>query len=418
MSRSYRDSPSVLRLRVPHGDGDSSYPFGPDVQGRVQVSVMHRPTPAGPNPVREGQGGVDCPTLPTKLAAGEVAVNHGEVFAVPDRFVLQLPPELTQGCVQNREGKLGFRHPSQVQVFDAQPVVFLDEFGGQLVQPVLALVAHLGVDPVQPMPRLFPVLATLLLAGKFPLRPAKLALCFAVELGWSYSCTVGKHREVFQAEVNSYHPFRVCRGQGCVRHGEFGGQGDVPMPLRIPLERSALDGAINRLALANLDQTDLGDIDFGVFDFDPLGDAEARLIPLLAFEAGEPGPLFKERLERPVEVFQGLLEHLAIGFFQPCHFGPLLQGGQLGGLLVVGQPLPGGGIRLLAPCKAPVPHEPPSSGHTQQSLSLGLGGFHAEAVDLAMDSHSVPRFSQYSTPATHHAMSARGGRGGVHVSHP
>jgi len=34
---------------------------------------------------------------------------------------------------------------------------------------------------------------------------------------------------------------------------------DVPMTLRIPLERSALDGAINRLALANLHPTDLGE---------------------------------------------------------------------------------------------------------------------------------------------------------------
>src|SRR5690606_7259706 len=99
MSRSYRDSPSVLRLRVPHGDGASSYPFGPDVQGRVQVSVMHRPTPAGPNPVREGKVLVDGSALATELAAGEVAVKHHQVLAIPDRLVLQLPPKLTRGRI-------------------------------------------------------------------------------------------------------------------------------------------------------------------------------------------------------------------------------------------------------------------------------------------------------------------------------
>jgi len=244
LCRSYALSPSVLRLRVPHGDGDSSYPFGPDVQGRVQVSVVHRPAPTGPNPVREGKVLVDCPALPTKLAAGEVAVNHTQVFAMPDRLVGKLPPKLAQRCVQNRCGQLGFRHPFQVQVFDAQPVVLLDESGGQLVQPVLSLVADFDVYPVQPMPGFVPVLAPFLLAGKLPLRPAKLALCFAVERGRGDSRTVRKHREVFQAEVNPYDPFRVGRGQGYVGHLELGGQGDVPMPLRIPLERGPLDGAI------------------------------------------------------------------------------------------------------------------------------------------------------------------------------
>jgi hypothetical protein len=48
--------------------------------------------------------------------------------------------------------------------------------------------------------------------------------------------------------------------------------------------------------------------------------------------------------------------------------------------MVWGQPLPGGRIRLLTPCKAPVPHEPPGPCHPQPALGwvpCGNGRHHS-----------------------------------------
>jgi len=149
------------------------------------------------------------------------------------------------------------------------PSYFLDESGGQLVQPVLPLVTNPGMYPVQPMPGFVTVFAPFLLPGKLSLRPAKFAQSFAIELRRCNAGSVAHYRKIFQPEVNSHHPLRVGGEQGYVGHLELGGQADVPVkPLQGPgdagtqvtlavsLEGGPFDGAVYRLALANPDPTD------------------------------------------------------------------------------------------------------------------------------------------------------------------
>ena len=118
MRRSYGSSPSVLRLGMPYRDGDGSHPFGLDVQSRVQIPVVYRSTPTRPDPFRKGEGLIDGSAFPAQFAAGKEAVNHAEVFAMPNAFVLQLPAKLTQGSIQHRFGQLGFRHPFEYAIIE------------------------------------------------------------------------------------------------------------------------------------------------------------------------------------------------------------------------------------------------------------------------------------------------------------
>ena len=97
LARSYRLSTSVLRVGMTYCHGDVSHPFGPDVPGRVEVSVVYRPAPTRPNPVRQRGGLIDTSAVAAGLAAGEEAVYRPEVLPVPHALVLYLPPELAQG---------------------------------------------------------------------------------------------------------------------------------------------------------------------------------------------------------------------------------------------------------------------------------------------------------------------------------
>ena len=56
---------------------------------------------------------------------------------IPGRFVLQLPPKLSQCSIENRFAQLGSRKSFRVQVLDANSFVVTDKLRRELVHEIL-----------------------------------------------------------------------------------------------------------------------------------------------------------------------------------------------------------------------------------------------------------------------------------------
>src|SRR5215469_5232652 len=74
----YIGSLSVSPLGLP--DREDSEPLIVDVDGRVEINIMDRTTPADPIAVRERQGVVDRTASVAHLRRGEETIDHDQVF--------------------------------------------------------------------------------------------------------------------------------------------------------------------------------------------------------------------------------------------------------------------------------------------------------------------------------------------------
>jgi hypothetical protein len=81
------------------------------------------------------------------------ALHTGGLPATPALFVGQDACELAPGGVADRPGEpVVGQHPCHIEVFDREPVVGLDQLVGDLVQEMLADVAHTMVVAAQRLP--------------------------------------------------------------------------------------------------------------------------------------------------------------------------------------------------------------------------------------------------------------------------
>ena len=94
-------------------------------------------TTALPRPIRERQVRIER-TAPRAQLRGRVeASNLDAALEAPRGFVSDLTRKLAEGCVEDRPGQLGFRHPPDVQVLDADAIVLPPQVGCQLVKKSL-----------------------------------------------------------------------------------------------------------------------------------------------------------------------------------------------------------------------------------------------------------------------------------------
>lgn len=79
-----------------------------------------------------------------ELAGREEAVYGDHLFPVPRRLILQLPPELAPGGIQDRPGQLVvLDHVLRSQVLNADQIVVPDKLGRQLVEHILPLIGNM-----------------------------------------------------------------------------------------------------------------------------------------------------------------------------------------------------------------------------------------------------------------------------------
>jgi hypothetical protein len=347
--------------------------------------VMY-PAIAAPLPIREREVAVEGTAGVAHPGRREESIDDHQVLASPQALVLQLSPELAHRGVREALGQLGSHQPFETQILDADPVVILDQLSAQFVKEVAPLVGgspvDLGDGNAGPGFAVAPGLAS----GELPLGSLEFPLPFAEELGGRDRVRpVGEGREVDQPQVDADSLFG--HRQGNVGHLELGRQGDVPVAQGVPLERGGFRRQVHIYRLEDPDLADLGDDDAGAFDLDPLGDAESERIAFPALEPGIASPLLEEITERSVQVLQGLLQGLRVGFLEPCRLGLPLEGRQFGRELLEADRL-AVGLEVVPPSpQAPVPHPSAGTGQAVQDRLLSPGRTHPEAEGFAVGGH-------------------------------
>src|SRR5205085_11453826 len=123
------------------------------VEGRIDVPGMqHAAVWTGPGTVGQRQGFVLEAAGMAQLRGWVETVYHHDRHAIPLTAVLQLSAYHAHGCIVERLRQLGSRKASDVQVFDADRLVILNELRREVVHEVRTLVGNALVDACDPGP--------------------------------------------------------------------------------------------------------------------------------------------------------------------------------------------------------------------------------------------------------------------------
>src|SRR2546430_2097476 len=123
------------------------------------------------------------PALRAGLARGIPAIHLDQDLAVPVAFISELPAYLAERDVVDRTGISPARQRLDVQVFDANQIELTDQTGRELMQGVLALLLHLGMNPRHPQPLLLAPPAACLPTCKAALLLAQVSQSCVITLG-------------------------------------------------------------------------------------------------------------------------------------------------------------------------------------------------------------------------------------------
>src|SRR5436853_2963581 len=121
----------------------------------IDIAVMADPASrALPLPLIQPQLIKGVPALRAGLARGIPAIHLDQDFTVPLAFISELPAHLAERDIVDRTGVSPARQRLDVQVFDTNHIELTHQTGRELMQGVLALLFHLGMDPRHPQPLL------------------------------------------------------------------------------------------------------------------------------------------------------------------------------------------------------------------------------------------------------------------------
>ncbi|MDZ4719325.1 MAG: hypothetical protein SH847_12795, partial [Roseiflexaceae bacterium] len=127
--------------------GKEAEPFSINVDCGIQIAVKGHTTGACPDAICAGEIGINPPAYATGLRGREESPNRDHVGIRPIRFIRQHGSEHTPSGIQNAFGQFGFHQPVDVQIFDGYEVEMPYQFGTQLVQEVIPLVAGFLMQP-------------------------------------------------------------------------------------------------------------------------------------------------------------------------------------------------------------------------------------------------------------------------------
>jgi len=159
-------------------------------------------------------------------------------------------------------------------------------------------------------------------------------------------------------------------------------QADVPVT-GVPLEAGRLGHPFDRPGQSQLDPADLRTVNLLGFHLDPLRDTEGEALVFGPFKLREAGAAFEEIHKGAVQVPQGLLRGLAVGFLEPFQAGPVLRGRQFQVLDDVRQRFAVLGVVILAAGEPPIVDSAAGSGDATQPLFLLQGRLQSKTVGTA-----------------------------------
>lgn len=324
----------------------------------------------------------NVPTAVAPLRGGEEAVHNPQLPAVSLTLVsdhLTEHPERSIGYCLGQWA--AFDHAADVKVLDADAVVAPNQIGGHFIQVVLSGVSNVLLYPGHADALPVPPTTTLDATRENPLCPSKSSLVFARVLRVGDSLSIAGSGQAVDSQVNANRfPGRFKLGKLFVQDQRYevtsaGSFGDcdgrwIRLELATPIHIEPAQPADNQIRVVGVGP---GELECGSRVFGAL------LVPF-SFES-RVGSLLVEKLhEGVVQVPQSLLDGDARDFPQPRCFFFTLPLGQLGGSLVVTNPL----LSEL-PSVGPIPQCPivgiPTTSEDLGKLGLlGLGWRKPESV--------------------------------------
>jgi hypothetical protein len=199
---------------------------GSEVGGSIQVPINDQAAAAADkDPLTEAEVLVVPAAARTGLARRKPAVSDQQLPAPPALFVGHLAAQFGPASVSNRTRQVAVEHhASHVQVFHDQPIVGLDQLGGDLVQIVAPLVGDVGVVAAQPPDDLGPIGRAKLLSGDGAGHTSQTVQA-SLQALWRRPPAdldpVGRsrHRQGAQASIDPYPAVMIVRRPGSMSEG-------------------------------------------------------------------------------------------------------------------------------------------------------------------------------------------------------
>jgi len=145
-----RASGSRTRNRVLATNAVTLLTPGCKIDGGIEVAVKAMSVRTGEESIRQCQFVVACLAYRTYPARWIPAIRHCNHAVTPSLLVVDQPGELPPSGIRNSSGESVVRHHAgDVQIFEDEPVVGLDQLAGDLVKEMPANVADTMVMPTQ-----------------------------------------------------------------------------------------------------------------------------------------------------------------------------------------------------------------------------------------------------------------------------
>lgn len=262
---------------------------------------------------------LDHPANRTNFGRGVESIYPFGHSTRPCTFIVQEDSESTPPAIANRLGKMMiFEHPADIQVFNLDISVLVDDLSTEFVQKIIALVGNFLMLPGYRKPRLLPALASFLTTAKATLQPFKALLGFPeilrmINLYLSVYGS-GQNGKMLKAQVNTYHAQWWCG----VLDFNLTLNRDVVFAAGGFADSTVFHLAVNRAVENSPYPTNFGQIDTAAVNLEPLWVTDGLMV-MFTFEFWVFCPALEEVFVGPVKVFEFLLKYLTIGFFQPGH---------------------------------------------------------------------------------------------------
>ena len=207
------------------------------------------------------------------------------------------------------------KHPLHIEVFHADDLVLIHQFGRQLVKHIAAAVRHSFMAASDLDALLFPVRRTFLLTGQPALLAPEFGFHLPQILGIRIFASVAVNRKGLEANIQTN--YRVDDGSGFDLN--FAEDGYEILSTRRTANRSIANLTFDITALAVRHPAQAGQLDSFVGNMN--GRSFCRRVALvmimLAFELWETTTVFEKTFVGIVQTAAGVLERLAIRFGKP-----------------------------------------------------------------------------------------------------
>lgn len=298
---------------------------------RVHVPVVGHPTiRTGPYSDLQRHFRLHRAARATGLAAGRPAVYHHNIPAVPLGLVFNLPAQLRQPAISNRLAQTAVsQHALDIQILQADHLVFVHQLGGGLVQKIPAAIGNPDMNTGNPLLLFLVAIRSPAFPFQPPLGQLQPAGIAVGVLGRAGLKAVGSHHDI----LNPYIHANAIQAWRQRLNLDFTAERHEVPAARIPADRHHLGRTLDGPRPAQLERPELREFQQPAFGVKSPSDVPLvqlvanRLRTLLLFELGILSAVLEEVLKGLVLVQKGLGQYGAIGVLKPRVVRVLLQFG-------------------------------------------------------------------------------------------